>query len=250
MNLGRATFKALKALSKVIRLCRLFSDTVVNTRPVSKSPEGIALLAHHDANHGLDPKGGMTCGIISSESVTPLAQGKAPGFTPCSMIFWRSHRIRRDASSSFVAEVLGAKSAFDMALLLQRLIGELIAARAGYGVPAICQIDCSSAVECVHTEVPHTSGKRLLGDIIQTRDAMEGGHAVDLTWRSETIQVSDALTKHMCGELLRNVIVSNWRPRRPLKETKRERGERRRKKRQEQGAEQPRMQYELSDCMV
>lgn len=169
----------------------------------------------------------MCIGVIKESDVKELVEDTAEDIIHFSMIYWSSKVLHRKASSPFVAEAIQAKITLGFVLYLQHMLGELLTGCSGYGVKTLMQTDCYSLYENVHTVCPQQKGKRLTTDLAQIRECIEGSHIEDLIWRSEAIQLSDPLTKPMNTDALRNACNNVQIPTRPLKETKRQKEQRR-----------------------
>ena len=184
--------KAIKVLQKVKR------KTTKITIPEMGDLKDCVLVAYSDA---------ATKKIDNAFSVAGhvifLVNKKTNAATP---ITWSSKKIERVVNSSLAAETLAVVKTIGVIFFLKEILKQMYGKECG-DIPCLTITDSKDLYEAVHN-VKNTNDKRLLGDILQIKQAMAvDGIIEELRHVPSHEMLADSLTKEGAnGEELLNCV--------------------------------------------
>lgn len=124
------------------------------------------------------------------------------------LIHWGSNRIKRVCRSTFSAEVLSLMAGIDHAILISKILSQLVQIE----VPLDVKTDCNSIVDHLYSLNPKVTEKRLLIDILIIRQAIQAKEIRNVSWICTKSQLADSLTKSMWPVTLLEFIRTGEMP--------------------------------------
>ena len=119
----------------------------------------------------------------------------------CTLLQWRSYRLRRVARSTLAAELLAASECADVSLMLRSLLREITKE----GIKTFIFTDNNSLVDAVYS-TKLVSDKRLRVDVAYLREIVSTRDLVFI-WINTSRQLADGLTKQTKNGELKDVMA-------------------------------------------
>ena len=196
-SLPTATVNNIVNMNKLIRHVK--STPYKIKVPTMKNLESLHLVVYTDASLGNLPCGGSQGGhivfITDGENLCPIA--------------WHSKKIKRVVKSTLAAETLALLEGCENALMLAKLIGEVIYGEKEKELTVIAQTDNKDLYESAHTT--HNLNEKLTQVDMAIVRQMIAEKVITLKWLKSENQLADTLTKRSASTAKLIEVLSQGR---------------------------------------
>lgn len=193
----------MKHLIEANSLLRNMKTVAARRLPLSFVPlpreRDLVVALQCDASFGGQPKSGSQSGFVLGISTSDILNPDVAK-TPVALIDWGSHRIKRVVRSTLAAEAAAMAAAYDRALWLRSLLGEVLHGRQqrwedqAASVAQITATDCQSLYDMLEKDTSMPTERRIALDLDDVRHYLRGGDRLE--WVPTGIMMADQLTKH------------------------------------------------------
>ena len=202
-NHSKPQVKHLQDSNKLIRTAYATSDTPLYIQPI---PMGkLAMAQFHDAGQGSRPDGSSQGGYVTVAADKSLLTGTEQ---LCSVLDWKSFKLKRVARSSLSAEVQAFAEALDALEFLKLVLAEALSDKpldlrrdADNAIATVCPsvlvTDCKSlydAVERSQSTGLNLAERRTSIEVLSCRERLHATK-MELKWVNSDRQLADGLTK-------------------------------------------------------
>ena len=219
-NHSKPQVKHLQESNKLIRTAYSTSDTplYIQAIPLDK----LVMAQFHDAGQGSRPDGSSQGGYVTVAAERGLLTGSEQ---LCSILDWKSFKLKRVARSSLSAEVQAFAEALDALEFLKLMLAEALSAKplnlrkdADKHIAEICPsvlvTDCKSlydAVERSQSTGLNLAERRTSIEVLSCRERLHAT-SMELKWVNSDRQLADGLTKAAAAwKLTQFQIKPVWR---------------------------------------
>jgi len=202
-NHSHPQVKHLHDSNKLIRSAYASADTPLYIQPIPL--DRLAMAQFHDAGQGSRPDGSSQGGYVTVAADKSLLTGTEQ---LCSVLDWKSFKLKRVARSSLSAEVQAFAEALDALEFLKLVLAEALSVKpldlrrdADNAVATVCPsvlvTDCKSlydAVERSQSTGLNLAERRTSIEVLSCRERLHATQ-MQLKWVNSDRQLADGLTK-------------------------------------------------------
>ena len=211
---GRATIEDALEVNHIIAQARTYRTSgLVFWRGTGGLGPDVSILAWADASFANVEGVRSQCGHITSLTSSPRLYSEGRFDTGC-VILWQSATVKRVVRSTLAAEAYGISEGVETAQWVRHVMAEILnpdASLTDIETHAVKRIihavtDSQNLADNVDNDAGASADKRLRIVVAMLREAFSLAENAYLTWIPTWRMLADALTKLVCGSMLRAAL--------------------------------------------